>query len=189
MKRYLLPLLATLALPTLINTNQVVAKEGYLASSPAPPFIDPPSVRIPEGFPFNTVYPQVFKRAYWLDDGFENTEKFRGAAYVGETRRSGNIVSIMQMLRTQFKNRPPDYHITIVRYDCANDRSQREGTASITSGDSIGFTWSKYPNEQIKVFIEDYPYWTIRNDYFRDWEQVRMGSYEAGNLDYACSNY
>ena len=121
MRRFLLPLLAALALPTAVNSDQVVAKEGYLASSPAPPFTDPPSVRIPEGFPFNTVRPQLFKRAYWLDDGFENTEIFRGAGYVGETRRSGNIVSIMQMLRTQTKNKPPNYTINIVRYDCAND--------------------------------------------------------------------
>ena len=189
MRRFLLPLIAALALPNAVSADLIVSKNEYLASSPAPPFTDPPSVRIPEGFPSNTVYPQVFKRAYWLQDGFENTEKFRGAAYVGETRRSGNIVSIMQMLRTQTKNKPPNYTINIVRYDCANDRTQREGTASIASGNTIGFTWSKYPNEQIKVFIEGYPYWTIRSDYFRDWKQVRMGTYEAGNLDYACSNY
>ena len=187
MRRFLLPLLAALALPTAVNSDQVVAKEGYLASSPAPPFTDPPSVRIPEGFPFNTVRPQVFKRAYWLDDGFENTEIFRGAGYVGETRRRGNIVSIMYMFRTQKKNKPPNYLINMVRYDCANDRTQREGTASITSGNTIGFIYEA--NEQIKVFIEGYPYWTVRSDFFSDWEQVRMGSYGAGNLDYACSNY
>ena len=123
MKCLLLPLLAALALPTAVNADLTVSENEYLASTPAPPFTDPPSVRIPEGFPFNTVYPQVFKRAYWLDDGFENTETFRGAAYLGETRRSGNIVSIMQMLRTQFKNKPPDYSITIVFKGVTNEQN------------------------------------------------------------------
>tara|TARA_Y100000739_G_C20427513_1_gene381842 strand:- start:87 stop:653 length:567 start_codon:yes stop_codon:yes gene_type:complete len=188
MKRLLVPLLAALALPTAVNTDQVVAQEEYLASSPAPPFTDPPSVRIPEGFPYNTVSPQLFKRAYWFQHGIENSKNMRVAAYVGETRRSGNIVSIMKMLRTQFKNQKPIYTIIVNRYDCANDRWQSEGTASI-SGSENGFTWSEYPNEQMKVFIEGYPYWTIRSAYFRDWEQVKMGSNGAANLDYACAIY
>ena len=191
MRRFLLPLLAALALPTAVNTDQVVAREEYLASSPAPSFTDPPSVLIPEGFPFNTVYPQVFKRAYWLQDGIDKNEYFRIAFYEGESRRSGNIVSILTMSRSLSKNQFPKYNFTILRYDCANDRAQREGIAQTSSAvdGREGFTWAKYPNEQVKVFIEGYPNWVIKSDYFSDWSQVRMGSYGAGNLDYACSNY
>ena len=173
----------------------MVAEKGYLASLSVAPFTDPPSVQIPEGFPFNTVYPQVFKRAYWLQDGIKNLENFRIAFYEGRSRRSGNIVSILTMKRLLFKNTldkssfHPKYTFTILRYDCANDRRQREQIAQTTSAldGSQGFNWAS--NTQTKVFIEGYPNWVARSDYSTEWTQVRMGSYGAGNLDYACSNY
>lgn len=188
MKRFLLPLLAALALPSAVNTDKVVAREEYLASSPAPPpFTDPPSVRIPEGFPFNTVSPQLFKRAYWLQNGIDNDEYFRIAFYEGKSRRSGNIVSILTMDRSINKNQFPNYHFTILRYDCVNDRYQRE---AIARARTALVDWAdEYPNGQLKVFIEGYPNWATRSDYLSDWIQVRMGSYGAGDLDYACSNY
>ena len=195
MRRFLLPLLTALALPTSVNADLIVSKKEYLASLPVAAFTDPTSIQIPEGFPSNTVYPQVFKRAYWLQDGIKNSENFRIAFYEGGSRRSGNIVSILTMSRKLFKNTPekssfhPTYNFTVLRYDCANDRSQREDIAQTTSAldGREGFRWAS--NSQTKVFIEGYPNWVARSDYLTEWTQVRMGSYGAGNLDYACSNY
>ena len=211
MKRLLLSLLAALALPTAVNAELIFAKKGYLASLPVAPFSAPEKIVI-TGFPSDTVRPQIFKKADWLSYHDSVKENFRADFYVGLSRRKGNIVSLYVLKRVLFRNTSkksdyiPRHYITINRFDCANDRSQYNNRIiriidAIGDGPEVkGRFLETDPSDtilgvapgQVRVTIEGYPYWAMRVGSFKEpieWTPIKLGSYGASHLDYACENY
>ena len=204
MKRLLLSLIAALALPTSVNADLIFAQKGYLASLPVAPFTAPEKIVI-EGFPSNTVRNQIFKKADWLSYHDSVKENFRADFYVGLSRRKGNIVSLYVLKRVLFRNTRkksdyiPRHYITINRFDCANDRRQYNNRIisiidAIGDGPKVlgdGTILGEAPG-QARVTIEGYPYWAMRVGSFKEpieWTPIKLGSYGASHLDYACENY
>ncbi len=188
-----------------------------LASLPIAPFSAPETIVIPYGFPSGTIPPQIFKKADWLTYPNSIKENFRGDSYVGLSRRRGNIVSLYVLRRTLRRNNSlnsthiPRHTISLDRYDCKNDRYQSDYhviyiTDAIGDGPEVkgGFRYPLNINEtkwditpgQVRVKIEGYPYWAMKpssdpryEEETNKWIPIKLGSYGASHIDYACENY
>ena len=210
------------------NTAAALLASPLAASAGAvqvAPFTSPQTITIPSNIPSGGIKPGVYRRSYALWS--KKTPSSREDTYIGPVRRRGNIVSFYSIKRSLKKPTPklnqsnasdrylqdgtflPDYSISLMRYDCANDSSMRDSTpvSIITAAgghkgwmmptDSSDTKFIPVPN-QVKITIEGFPYWASHDRdnwttraYPRDkpeWEVVTPGTNGAAWLDAACDS-